>query len=240
LKTTNEVGVRNNPRAEVFNRQSSAGRAMKLIVGLGNPGPKYAGTRHNVGFDVVDYLAAGPGCAPFREKFEALVAEMKEGDETVLLVKPLTFMNLSGRAVRAILDFYKVPVENVLVICDDFNLPLGKLRARVKGSHGGQNGLRNVQEQLGTDAYTRLRIGVGAPAVDAVDHVLSKFKPGERAAVEDAVANAARAALTWMRHGAEVAMNKFNGSESDEKGKAKKEKPKAEDKKPGTTDKPVA
>ena len=87
---------------------------------------------------------------------------MKEGDETVLLVKPLTFMNLSGRAVRAVLDFYKVPVENVLVVCDDFNLPLGKLRVRAKGSHGGQNGLRNIQEQLGTDAYTRLRIGVGA------------------------------------------------------------------------------
>src|SRR5437764_4180701 len=126
---------------------------MKVIVGLGNPGPKYAGTRHNVGFDVIDYLAAGPGVGAFREKFEAFVAEMKEGDETVLLVKPLTFMNLSGRAVRALLDFYKVPVENVLVVCDDINLPLGKLRVRTKGSHGGQYGLRNIQEQWGTDAY---------------------------------------------------------------------------------------
>lgn len=221
---------------------------MKLIVGLGNPGPKYAGTRHNVGFDVVDYLAAGPGCTPFREKFEAFVSEMKDGDETVLLVKPLTFMNLSGRAVRAILDFYKVPVENLLVVCDDFNLPLGKLRVRTKGSHGGQNGLRNIQEQLGTDAYTRLRIGVGAPAFDAVDHVLSKFKPGERAAVEDAVANAAQAALTWLRQGAEAAMNKFNGG--DEKEKPKKEKKprpddkkteeKSDTKKPDASDKPPA
>src|SRR5436190_2416686 len=160
---------------------------MKLIIGLGNPGPKYAGTRHNVGFDVIDYLAAAPGTTPFREKFEAFVAEAKEGDETVLLVKPLTFMNLSGRAVRAILDFYKVPAENLLVVCDDFNLPLGKLRIRTKGSHGGQNGLRCVQEQLGTDAYTRLRIGVGAPTFDAVDHVLTKFKPGERAAADEAV-----------------------------------------------------
>jgi PTH1 family peptidyl-tRNA hydrolase len=203
---------------------------MKLIVGLGNPGPKYAGTRHNVGFDVVDYLAAAPGCTPFREKFEAFVAELKEGDETILLVKPLTFMNLSGRAVRAIADFYKVPVENLLVVCDDFNLPLGKLRVRTKGSHGGQNGLRNIQEQLGTDAYTRLRIGVGAPAFDAVDHVLSKFKPGERAAVEDAIANAAQAALTWGRQGAEAAMNKFNGGEDKEKPK-KEKKPKPDDKK---------
>src|SRR5215831_4387044 len=167
---------------------------MKVIVGLGNPGLKYAGTRHNVGFDVIDYLAAGPGCTPFREKFEAFVAELKEGDETVLLIKPLTFMNLSGRAVRAVLDFYKLPVEQLLVVCDDFNLPLGKLRIRVKGSHGGQNGLRNIQEQLGTDEYTRLRIGVGQPGPgDAVDHVLSKFKPGERKAVEDAIATAAQA-----------------------------------------------
>ena len=201
---------------------------MKVIVGLGNPGPKYAGTRHNVGFDVVDYLAAGPGCSPFREKFEAFVAELKEGDETVLLVKPLTFMNLSGRSVRAILDFYKLPLEQLLVVCDDFNLPLGKLRIRTKGSHGGQNGLRNIQEQLGTDEYTRLRIGVGQPGPgDAVDHVLSKFKPGERKAVEDAIATAAQAALTWIRQGAEAAMNRFNGSDDPQaEKKPKKEKPK--------------
>src|SRR6187200_2168163 len=186
---------------------------MKILIGLGNPGLKYAGTRHNVGFDVIDYLAAGKGASSFREKFEAFVAEMKEGDETVLLVKPLTFMNLSGRAVRAILDFYKVPVENLLVVCDDINLPLGKLRIRTKGSHGGQNGLRNIQEQVGTDAYARLRIGIGAPAFDAVDHVLSKFRSGERAAVEDAIAIAAQAALTWMRQGTEAAMNKFNGGD---------------------------
>jgi len=203
---------------------------MKVIVGLGNPGLKYAGTRHNVGFDVIDYLAAAPGCTPFREKFEAFIAEMKEGDETVLLVKPLTFMNLSGRAVRAILDFYKVPVENLLVVCDDINLPLGKLRVRMKGSHGGQNGLRNIQEQVGTDAYTRLRLGVGEPAFDAVDHVLSKFKPGERAAVEDAIAIAAQATLMWTQKGAEAAMNKFNGG--DDKDKPKKEKkPRPDDKK---------
>ena len=207
---------------------------MKLIVGLGNPGPKYAGTRHNVGFDAIDYLAAAPGCTPFREKFEALVAEMKEGDETVLLVKPLTFMNLSGRAVRAVADFYKVPVENLLVVCDDLNLPLGKLRIRTKGSHGGQNGLRNIQEQLGTDGYARLRLGVGEPAFDAVDHVLSKFKPGERAAVADAIAVAAQAALTWVRRGTEAAMNAFNGG--DEKEKPKKEKkPKPDDKKTDAT-----
>src|SRR6476659_4221072 len=178
---------------------------MKVIVGLGNPGLKYAGTRHNVGFDVIDYLAAAPGCTPFREKFEAFVAEMKEGDETVLLVRPLTFMNLSGRSVRAVLDFYKVPVENVLVGCDDFNLPRGKLRVRAKGSHGGQNGLRNIQEQLGTDAYARLRIGVGSPDFgDAVDHVLSKFRAAERKVIDDAISLAAQAAMVWVRQGAEA------------------------------------
>ena len=206
---------------------------MKLIVGLGNPGPKYAGTRHNVGFDAVDYLAAAPGCTPFREKFEALVAEMKEGDETVLLVKPLTFMNLSGRAVRAVADFYKVPVENLLVVCDDLNLPLGKLRMRTKGSHGGQNGLRNIQEQLGTDAYARLRLGVGEPAFDAVDHVLSKFKPGEKAAVNDAIASAATAAMIWLRQGIGPCMNAANGGTDPKPEKKKPTEIKPREPKPG-------
>lgn len=205
---------------------------MKLIIGLGNPGPKYAGTRHNVGFEVIDYLAAAPGTTPFREKFEALFAEQKDGGETLLLVKPLTFMNLSGKAARAIADFYKVALADVLVICDDFNLPLGKLRLRSKGSHGGQNGLRNVQEQFGTDAYARLRIGVGAPNFgDAVDHVLTKFKAGERAAVDDAIAQSAQAVLLWARSGIEAAMNRFNASEAaNEKGKVKKEKAKEKEK----------
>lgn len=199
---------------------------MKVIVGLGNPGPKYAGTRHNIGFDVIDYLASGPGCSSFREKFEAMVAELKEADETVLLVKPLTFMNLSGRAVRAALDFYKLPAESLLVVCDDFNLPLGKLRVRAKGSHGGQKGLLSIQDHLGTDAYTRLRIGVGQPEPgDAVDFVLSKFRPAERKVAEEAVATAGQAALVWVRSGTEACMNRFNGPGDDEKKKPKKEKP---------------
>jgi len=207
---------------------------MKVIVGLGNPGSKYTGTRHNIGFEVVDYLAAAPGCSAFREKFEAFVAEIKEGDETILLVKPLTFMNLSGRTVRAIVDFYKLPVEQVLVVCDDFNLPLGKLRIRMKGSHGGQKGLLNIQEQLGTDAYSRLRIGVGQPGPgEAVDFVLSKFKPGERTATEEAVALAAQAALVFVRQGVEASMNRFNGSEDPNGEKGKKEKPKTEKTKTG-------
>ena len=197
---------------------------MKVVVGLGNPGPKYAGTRHNVGFEVVDYLAAARAAA-FRERFQALVAEQRERDETVLLVKPQTFMNLSGRAVRAVVDFYKLPPADLLVVSDDFNLPLGRLRVRAKGSHGGQNGLRNVQEQLGTDEYARLRIGVGQPGPgEAVDFVLSKFKPGERAAAEAAVADAARAVLVWLRGGVEAATNRYNGGDEPKEKKERKQK----------------
>src|SRR5262249_33551484 len=162
---------------------------MKLIIGLGNPGTKYAGTRHNIGFEVIDYLAAAPGTSAVREKFHSLTVEQRDGTETFLLMKPLTFMNLSGRAVRAGVDFYKLPLADVLVISDDFNLPLGKLRVRTKGSHGGQNGLRDIQQQLGTDEYTRLRIGVGQPDPgEAVDFGLSKFRPGRRSAVREAAA----------------------------------------------------
>src|SRR5205085_6455688 len=136
-------------------------------------------------------------------------------------LNPLTFMNICGRSVRAALDFYKLPVEQVLVVCDDFNLPLGKLRLLANGSAGGQNGLRNIQEHLGTDAYARLRIGVGQPDPgEAVDYVLSRFKPGERAVVEEAVATAAQAVLTWVRSGLEACMNRFNGP-GDDGGKAK-------------------
>jgi PTH1 family peptidyl-tRNA hydrolase len=199
---------------------------MKVIVGLGNPGPKYAGTRHNVGFDVIDALAGAPGVGPFRSKFEAMVAEAREGGEMVLYVKPQTYMNLSGQAVRAVLDFYKVPVAELLVVCDDFNLPLGKLRVRLNGSHGGQNGLRNVQQMLGTDAYPRLRIGVGAPRPgDAIDHVLGAWRPAERPAVDDAVARAVQAVVTFVTQGPAACMNRFNaGDAPNEKGKVKKEK----------------
>lgn len=198
---------------------------MKLVVGLGNPGPKYAGTRHNIGFAVLDYLAAGPGVGPWRARFDGQMTEFVEGAEQVLMLKPETFMNLSGRAVRAALDFYKVGPLDLLVVCDDIALPLGKLRARASGSHGGQNGLRNIQDHLGTQDYSRLRIGVGSPGehLDASDHVLSRFKPAERAAVEDAVAQAAQAVLLWVRQGIDVCMNRVNGEPKPPR--PKKEKP---------------
>src|SRR5262245_27445724 len=201
---------------------------MKVVVGLGNPGPQYAGTRHNVGFETVDYLASAPGVGPARAKFDALVVEAREGIEQVLYVKPTTYMNLSGRAVRQVLDFYKVPIENLMVVCDDFNLPLGKLRIRAKGSAGGQNGLKSVEQSLGTNEYARLRIGVGAPTPgDAVDHVLGRFRPSERTAKDEAVAAAAQAILLWIRSGLEPVMNRFNGPPEEEK--KKKEKGKKEE-----------
>jgi PTH1 family peptidyl-tRNA hydrolase len=198
---------------------------MKLVVGLGNPGPKYEGTRHNIGYAVVDYLAAAPGVGSWRRRFQSRVAETADGSESLLLMKPETFMNLSGRAVREAVDFYKLGPADLLVVCDDIALPLGKLRARAKGSHGGQNGLRSIQEALGTQEYSRLRIGVGSPGEhwDAADYVLGRFKPAERKAVEDAVAQAAQAVLLWVRHGIDVCMNRVNGDPAPEK--PKKERP---------------
>jgi len=204
---------------------------MKIVVGLGNPGAKYAGTRHNVGYGVIDYLAAAPGVSGFRTAFQSSIAEATEGIEKVLLVKPETFMNLSGRAVRAVLDFYKTSASELLVICDDFNLPLGRLRVRASGSHGGQNGLRNIQEQLGGDQYARMRIGVGQPGPgEAVDFVLSRFKVGELATVDAAIAMAASGVAIWIRQGLDACMNRVNGPEPGEKKKpAKKPREKADE-----------
>jgi PTH1 family peptidyl-tRNA hydrolase len=185
---------------------------MKAVVGLGNPGKQYAGTRHNVGFGVVDLLAQGPGASSFRDRFQAQLCELIEDDLRLLLVKPLTFMNLSGQSVRQLVDFYQLPAEELLVVCDDMNLPLGKLRFRAQGTHGGHNGLRNIQDHLGTTAYQRLRIGVGAPDEDqVVEHVLGRFRPGERDVIADAVRLAAQAVIVWARQGIQACMNQYNG-----------------------------
>jgi peptidyl-tRNA hydrolase, PTH1 family len=205
--------------------------AMKVVVGLGNPGPKYHGTRHNIGYAVIDYLAAGPGVSSFRSRFQSLVADLREGDEQVLLVKPETFMNLSGRAVRQVVDFYKVEIQDLLVVCDDIALPVGKLRVRAKGSDGGQKGLRSIEEQLGTPEYGRLRIGIGEPGehVDAADYVLSRFSPGERSVIEDAIAAAGQGVLLWVRQGIDVCMNRVNAGPEKEKPKRKNDDGKMKD-----------
>ncbi len=186
---------------------------MKLVIGLGNPGKKYDGTRHNVGFAVVDALAAGPGVGGFQDRWSSLVAEWFEDGTKVLLMKPQTYMNLSGRAVREAVDFYRIELSEVLVVCDDMALPLGKLRFRARGTHGGHNGLRDLQAHLGTTAYARLRVGVGAPEeqADAVDHVLGRFRPSERPVIDDAIAQAVQGVVLWVRQGIEKCMNAYNG-----------------------------
>jgi PTH1 family peptidyl-tRNA hydrolase len=184
---------------------------LRIVVGLGNPGSRYAGTRHNVGFDAIDLLAESPHAGRFQVRNQAEVAELREGVHRLLLVKPQTFMNLSGRPVRQLVDFYQVPVENLLVVCDDINLPLGKLRVRRGGTHGGHNGLRDIQNHLGTTEYPRLRIGVDSPADDAIDHVLGRFRPAERPVIEDAIRLAAQAVLVWAERGIEPCMNQYNG-----------------------------
>ncbi len=183
---------------------------MKIVVGLGNPGRRYQGTRHNVGFAVVDALAEGPNVSALQCRFQAGVAEWTEAGEKVLLVKPETFMNLSGRCVRQAVDFYQVPLPEVLVICDDINLPLGRLRFRPRGTHGGHNGLRDIQSHLGTTVYPRLRIGVGAPSDEVVDYVLGRFRPAERAAIAEALELAAQAVVFWLHQGIEKSMNQYN------------------------------
>jgi len=204
--------------------EESAETGRKVVVGLGNPGSRYEGTRHNVGFAVVDVLARSPWAGRFQNRFQSQVAELNEDGQRLLLVKPETFMNLSGRAVRQVLDFYHLPPEAVLVVCDDIALPLGKMRFRARGTHGGHNGLRDIQNHLGSTEYARLRLGVGAPPEDeAIDHVLSRFRPGERPVIEDAITLAAQAVMVWAAQGIEVCMNRYNGERKPERKKASRE-----------------
>jgi PTH1 family peptidyl-tRNA hydrolase len=193
---------------------SEATGTLKIVVGLGNPGRRYQGTRHNVGYDVIDVLAESVSAGQFQGRFQAQVAELREGSCKVLLVKPETFMNLSGQSVRQFMDFYQVQSADLLVVCDDINLPLGKLRVRARGTHGGHNGLRDIQNHLGTTEYPRLRIGVDAPDEDAVEHVLGRFRPSEKAVMADAVSLAAQAVGLWIREGVEACMNQYNAPTS--------------------------
>jgi PTH1 family peptidyl-tRNA hydrolase len=184
----------------------------KLVVGLGNPGSMYQGTRHNIGYEVVDLLARGGSGARFSRKFDGQLAEAEIDFHRVLLLKPETFMNLSGRSVRQALQFYKIERPDLLVICDDLSLPLGKLRIRGGGSDGGQKGLRDIIAQLGSDEFARLRIGIGDRGpIDATDFVLSRFRAAERPIIDDALITATQAVAVWVSQGTEAAMNRFNG-----------------------------
>lgn len=186
-----------------------------MVVGLGNPGSKYDGTRHNVGYEVVDRLAAGGSGTRFSRKFDGQLAEIEVDFRRVLVLKPETFMNLSGRSVVPAMRFYQLEPSELLVICDDLNLPLGKLRFRRGGSDGGQKGLRDVSAQLGTDDYARLRVGIGdRGVVEAADYVLGRFRPTERPVIDDAMISATQAVAVWVTQGADAAMNRFNGAGS--------------------------
>jgi PTH1 family peptidyl-tRNA hydrolase len=185
---------------------------VKLVVGLGNPGPKYRDTRHNVGFWVIDELAARWQLQDsWRERDEALYVKQPGGSA---LVKPLTFMNLSGFAVSKLRQFFQVEPADILVIVDEVALPLGRLRARPRGSAGGHNGLKSVIEQLGTNEFPRLRIGVGRgdSRRDLADHVLSKFDPDERDTIHAATLRAADAAEMFVSEGIGRVMNTFNAA----------------------------
>jgi PTH1 family peptidyl-tRNA hydrolase len=185
---------------------------MKLIVGLGNPGAKYRGTRHNIGFEVLDELARRAGVAFEAAPADALMARWRARD--VLLAKPMTFMNASGEAIGALLRYFKVETADLLVIVDEVQLPLAKLRARARGSAGGHNGLKSVAAQLGHD-FARLRVGVGRgdSQRDLADHVLARFDKDEVAEVERMIARGADAAETFMTSGIEAVMNAYNGGD---------------------------
>jgi PTH1 family peptidyl-tRNA hydrolase len=185
---------------------------VKLIVGLGNPGRRYQETRHNVGFLVLAELARDAATGRPRSKFQGEAVEAAFGGEKALLLSPLTYMNNSGASVEAARNFYKLPDEDLLVICDDLNLPLAKLRFRGKGSSGGQKGLADIIRRLGTDTFARLRIGIGSPpeSWDATDYVLGKFTRREKPEIEVAVRQAADAVAAWAREGIEYCMNQYN------------------------------
>ena len=201
---------------------------MKLVVGLGNPGKEYVGTRHNIGFEVVGAFAARNGWVSSptdfgrmaKQKFEGLalngsVQLSAGGTEKVLMLEPMTFMNLSGRSVQAALAFYQLTPADLLVVLDDVALPCGKLRLRAGGSSGGHNGLKDIERALGTSQYPRLRIGVDPPPprVPQRDWVLGRFSPEQRPLIDPAIARACGAIAVWIDKGITLAMTQFNASE---------------------------
>jgi peptidyl-tRNA hydrolase, PTH1 family len=185
---------------------------MKLVVGLGNPGRRYEGTRHNIGYAVLAELARRFGATPAKARFHGALVEADLNGQRALLLSPTTFMNLSGTSVQEAKSFYKLENEDLLVICDDLNLPVGKLRFRSRGSSGGQKGLEDILQRLGTEEFARLRIGVGtAPeGWSWADYVLGRFTPEEMLVIGQAVGSAADAVAVWARDGIEFCMNQYN------------------------------
>lgn len=186
----------------------------RIVVGLGNPGRNYANTRHNLGFMVVDELARRSGESTARSRFRSQLLETRHGGAKLVLVKPQTYMNDSGHAVREALGWYRAPMDRMMVVVDDLDLPFGQLRMRADGSPGGHNGLRSIIEQTGDRAFPRLRIGIGRGGDRAKAHVLSHFAPDEQRVLPDIVGAAADAVVRWLDVGIITTMNEVNGRKS--------------------------
>jgi len=184
---------------------------MYLVVGLGNPGDEYRHTRHNVGFDVIDLIANKYNVSINRIKFKGKCTEINIASEKVILLKPSTYMNLSGESVREASSFYKIPNENIIIIYDDISLDAGKLRIRSKGSAGGHNGIKSIIASMSSDIFQRIKIGVGKPEKDLVAHVLSRFSKEERILVERTFEASIKATQTIIEKGCIQAMDQYNG-----------------------------
>lgn len=184
---------------------------MFLIVGLGNPGKEYDGTRHNIGFEAIDYIADKYNIELNRIKFKGVFGEGFINGKKVILLKPTTYMNLSGESIREVINFYKISNEEVIVIYDDISLEVGRLRIREKGSHGGHNGIKSIIANLGTDVFPRVKIGVGAPKGNLVSHVLGKFSDDEVEILKETIKASNEAVSIMLQSNAKEAMNKLNG-----------------------------
>lgn len=183
---------------------------MKLIVGLGNPGKKYEHTRHNMGFDAVDLFAELAQIDIDKEAFKGLVGRGKVFDEDIMILKPQTFMNLSGESVGEIVRYFKIDIKDVIIVYDEMALPVGRIRLRPNGSSGGHKGMQNIIEHLGTEQIKRIRIGIGEPTYDVIDYVLTKPTKDEQEMLDLAIKDAVEALKTILKNNFEVAMNKFN------------------------------
>ena len=183
---------------------------MKLFVGLGNPGKKYEHTRHNMGFDVLDLLADLAMIDVDKESFKGLLGRGKVLEHDVMILKPQTYMNLSGESVRAVADYFKIDVEDIIVVFDDMAIAPGRIRLRASGSSGGHKGMQNIIDHFGTENIKRIKVGIGEPTFDAIDYVLGKPSKEEKVLIDEAINDAVEALKTILKNNFDVAMNKFN------------------------------